>query len=317
MTQKSLHLNPIIPMEPISAIEISAAKEWAAQIKWDGVRILTYYDGETVRLYNRKLRERTLHYPEFSAIAGYCSAQSVILDGEVIALGTDGKPSFHEVMKRDGIRCLDRVTKAQWEVPVTYMVFDIIFYNGKWLKKEPFTSRMQILAQILKPQENVQLVSTHEDAASLFEVIKSHGLEGIVLKKPDSPYLIGEKRSFWQKLKNYQDLNAVIGGYTLGGATVNSLLLGLYDEDNNFHYIGHAGTGKLSNQDWRELTLLLRPLTVDIRPFVNKPKRSDAFWVRPQLAVKIQFMEWTQGNNLRQPSIQALVDVPPKECVFQ
>lgn len=316
MTQNKLHLNPFIPMEPISTTEIPDSKEWAAQIKWDGVRILTYYDGETVRLYNRKLRERTFHYPELSAINEYCPVQSVILDGEIIALGQDGKPSFHEVMKRDGIRRLDRVKKAQREVPVTYMVFDVIFYNGAWLKKEPFVNRMEFVAKILKPNDNVQIVSTHEDTAALFDVVKSHDLEGIVLKRLDSPYLIGEKRSYWQKLKNYQDLNAVIGGFTLRGNMVNSLLLGLYDNDRNLHYIGHAGTGKLSSKDWAELTKLLKPLTVKEIPFINRPQRSEAFWVKPLLTVKIQFMEWTDGRILRQPSIQALVNVPPEECIF-
>lgn len=304
-------------MEPISAGKIPAGEEWAAQIKWDGVRILTYFDGGTIRLYNRKLRERTFHYPELTDIEKYCFAKSVILDGEIIALGADGKPSFHEVMRRDGIRRFDRVSRAQKEVPVTYMAFDVIFFNGEWLKKKSFVQRMEVLSQIIKPRENVQIVSTHEHPEPLFEAVKAHGLEGIVLKRLDSPYLIGEKRSLWQKIKNYQDLVAVIGGYTLRGETVNSLLLGLYDENKRFRYIGHAGTGKLSAGDWRELTGLLRPLTVDKRPFINKPEKGKAFWVKPQITAKIQFMEWTEAHNLRQPSIQALVDVPPEECLFQ
>jgi bifunctional non-homologous end joining protein LigD len=315
-TNKSLILQPLIPMEPVSTAEIPEGNGWGAQLKWDGVRMLTYCNGDTVRLFNRKLRERTFHYPEFSSLDNYCTARSVILDGEIIALGNDGKPSFHQVMKRDGIRRPDRFLQIQRQVPVIYMVFDVLFYNGEWIKTLPFFERMRILDHILRPRENLQIVTTHDSPELLFEAVKIQDLEGIVVKKLDSPYLIGEKRSYWQKLKNYQDLIAVIGGYTLRGDTANSLLLGLYDEKRDFRYIGHAGTGKLNAGEWRELTRMLRLLTIAERPFSNRPERGESIWVNPQLTVKIQFMEWTESNYLRQPSIQALVDVPPGECRF-
>jgi bifunctional non-homologous end joining protein LigD len=311
-------LDPIIPMEPVSSETIPVGEEWVAQIKWDGVRVLTYYDGQVARLFNRKRRDRTIHYPELTDISKYCGARSVILDGEVIALGPDGKPSFHEIMRRDGIRRMERLALAQRTIPITYMIFDVIFYNGEWVYALPFRERNQILREIVTPKDgSIQLVDSFGDGQSLFEVVKAHGLEGIVMKRLDSPYRIGEKRDLWIKIKNYRDLIAVIGGYTLNGGIVNSLLLGLYDEQDRFLYIGHAGSGKLSSEEWRALTELLKPLTVKERPFANQPERNtDAFWVSPVLTVKIRYIEWTPGHTLRQPSIQALVDVSPKECTY-
>ena len=100
-------------------------------------------------------------------------------------------------------------------------------------------------------------------------------------------------------------------------ATVNAVLLGQYDSAGRLWYIGHAGTGRLTREEWRELTEVLRPLTVARTPFVNRPARiQGAFWVRPELTVKVQYSEWRwqEGRSLRHPSIQAIVNVPPEEC---
>ncbi|NGQ93870.1 DNA ligase [Brevibacillus sp. SYP-B805] len=311
-------MKPIIPMEPVSTELIPSGREWIAQVKWDGVRVLTYYDGKEVRLYNRKGNERTHHYPEITDLHSYCHAGSVILDGEIIALGEDGKPSFHEVMRRDGLRRMEKVAHIRNEVPVTYMIFDCIYQDGLWLNNQPLADRIDALSRIITPNERVQLVSSHPDGRALFEVIKQHGMEGIVMKDLTSRYIINGKDRRWQKCKNYRDLIAVIGGFTLSGGIVNAILLGLYDQAGKLWYIGHAGTGRLTTAEWRELTEKLHPLVTTACPFVQLPARHrDAFWVKPTHTVKIKFAEWTEGHTLRQPSIQAFVDVPPEECTMQ
>ncbi len=312
-------MQPIEPMEPVSSDTVPEGGQWVAQVKWDGVRMLTYFDGTHVELYNRKLRPRTFHYPELNPVRTYCAADSVILDGEVIALGADGKPDFHQVMKRDGLRRMERVKQVAKGVPIHYMIFDILYLNGEWIHHQPFRERSARLSEVITPNEHVQLVSSHHDAAALFQVVKSHGMEGIVAKQLESQYYLGEKRDVWRKIKNYRDLVAVVGGFTLNDAgVVNALLLGLYDNHGRLVYIGHSGTGKLSHSDWRHLTDVLKPHVTDVRPFVNTPERHrDAFWVAPLLTVKIQYAEWTEGRSLRQPSIQSIVQVPPEDCVFE
>jgi bifunctional non-homologous end joining protein LigD len=306
-------LNPVIPMEPKSSDRIPEGEEWIAQIKWDGVRVLTYYDGKEIRLFNRKANERTFHYPELQQIEDYCRASSVILDGEIIALGSDGKPSFPEVMRRDSIGRSSRVKQVSKLVPVAYMIFDLLYYDKKWVNELPLFARMELLSKIIRPQPNIQLVSSHDDGQVLFKTIKEHGLEGIVLKQKDSCYYPGGKKDVWLKVKNYHDLLAVVAGFTLNSGIVNALLLGLYDTDGHLWYIGHAGTGRLSKKEWRDLTPLLHSLSSEEQPFVNRPKRyRDAYWVRPHLTVRVKYMEWTEDKSLRQPSIEAFVDVEPK-----
>lgn len=313
-----MDFQPIAPFEPVSANSIPEGKQWIAQIKWDGVRILTYYDGKEIRLFNRKKNERTQHYPELLHISSYCTAKSVILDGEIIALGSDGKPSFHEVMRRDALRRIDRIEQIQNIVPITYMIFDVIFYNGSWVDQEPLAKRLQLLSEMIRPSKQIQVVSSYEDSQAVYTAIKEQELEGIIVKDRNSTYFMNGKNDRWQKVKNYKDLFAVVGGVTFRSGLVNSLLLGLYNEKGQLYYIGHAGTGKLTQNDWRNLTEMIQGgMIIAERPFINLPERNkEAIWIVPKLTVKVKFMEWTRSKTLRQPSIQAFMDLIATDCTF-
>lgn len=310
---------PVIPFEPVSESRVPSEDRWIHQVKWDGVRMLTYYDGRQCRLFNRRLNERTFQYPELTETREYCRAESVILDGEIIALSKDGKPSFHEVMKRDGIRKLDRVRQAMRQVPVAYMIFDVLYYNGQWVLNKPLCVRLELLKQTIIPSPAVQIVPSYADGEALLEMTRQQGLEGIVSKELHSTYSIDGKDRRWVKVKNYGDILAVIGGYTLNGGIVNAVLVGVYTPEGKLLYVGHVGTGKLKKSEWVDLTSKLKPATIPDKPFVNEhPGMKGAYWVEPKLVVKLQFAEWRwrEGRTLRQPSIQAFMDVPPRECVF-
>jgi bifunctional non-homologous end joining protein LigD len=309
-------LEAIIPFEPVSTDRIPASSIWINQIKWDGVRMVTYFDGKDVRLINRSLNERTLQYPELQNIKEYCSAESIIIDGEIIAFD-HGKPSFHEVMRRDSVRKHQNVIKVSKEVPITYMVFDILYLNGMWVTDKILEERQYLLSKILKPTANVQGVENFSDGESLFSVMKQHGMEGVICKDLTSAYLVSGKDSRWQKKKIIRDLIAVVGGVTYRAGRVNALLLGLYNQQGELFYIGHAGTGKLTNKDWQTITLFVESIRTTKTPFKNIPERSkDAEWVQPVLKVKVNYMEWTVNKTLRQPSIQSFVEKENSECTF-
>lgn len=310
-------MNPIFPFEPVRADKFPVGENWIAQVKWDGVRILTYWDGNSVRLFNRKKNERTAQYPELIDIKKYCQATSVILDGEVIAL-EKGKPSFHKVMKRDGLRRMENLEWARRNVAINYMVFDVLFYNGQWVTSRTLEERQHLLQKILQPSEEIYSVENFPNSTSLFQAVQAQEMEGVVCKELQSAYVLGGKDSRWQKIKNYRDLQAVIGGVTLRANAVNALLLGAYDPEGRLWYIGHAGSGRLTSVEWQELTQQLLTLQQKVSPFVNQPSRvQGALWIEPQLSVKVKFMEWTEGGTLRQPSIQALIQVPPQECLLE
>lgn len=309
-----MELKPVVPFEPVRTETLPAGPEWIAQVKWDGVRILTYYDGDMTRLINRKGNERSKQYPEFMNVSSYCRADSVILDGEMIALAGD-KPSFHEVMRRDSLRREAEIRFAVKQIPAIYMIFDVLYHNGEWVTGRSLADRQELLQEIVIPSGTIQLVPSYTDGGLLFAVMKERGWEGVVSKRLDSTYALGGKDGRWQKLKLGYDLYAVIGGVTYRDGVMNALLLGLYDENGQFVYIGHTGSGKLNQPAWRSLAEQISILTVKERFFHNIPQRiKGAVWTRPLLTVKVQFMEWTPGGTMRHPVLQGMADVPPESC---
>lgn len=312
-----MELNPIIPFEPVSTKIIPTGPQWITQVKWDGVRMLIYYDGLNVRLVNRKRNDRTKQYPEFQSPSVYCSASSFIIDGELVAW-EQGKPSFHEVMKRDSARKQQSIELASRQISVTYIVFDVLFANGEWVIDKTLSVRQNLLNEIIKPQPHVQIAQNFKEGTTLFEAIKQQGMEGIICKNMDSSYIINGKDNRWQKVKIEQDLYAVIGGLTYRDGVVSSLLLGLFNQQGNYMYIGNAGAGKLTMKEWATLTSTLLPLRIDTSPFSNVPQRNKgAIWLKPTIVVKVNFLEWTHSGTLRQPCIQSIMEgISIYDCNF-
>lgn len=310
-------MEPIVPFEPRRTDLLPQGGEWIYQVKWDGVRMLAYQSDGKIELYNRKLKERTYHYPELTKIP-FMQADSFITDGEVIALGADGKPSFPEVMRRDGLRRLERVYQTAKQVPIFYMVFDLLYLNGTYLVNEPLQVRSQLLHQHLLPNAHVQFVPSEKNGELLFHLMKEQGMEGIVCKQRNSLYGIGQKDERWLKMKNYGEIIVAIGGYTLRHDVVNAVLVGLYDDKDKFHFIGKVGSGKLSHQEWKQLTDLLVKLKTDQSPFLQPPTETDIIWVMPTVTIQIRYTEWRkkEGRKLRQPTIQQISNVPPGQCRF-
>ncbi|WP_315372680.1 RNA ligase family protein [Paenibacillus xylanexedens] len=307
---------PLIPFEPISRDTLPTGPQWIAQVKWDGVRMLAYEDGHELRLVNRRLHDRTAQYPELVTPRNLCSGSSYILDGEVIALDPDtGKPSFYHVLRRDRMSRPEGIAQAIHQIPVTYMVFDILFYEGKWVTDQPLADRQRLLHEVLNTAPHVQEVTNTLDATSLLTVMRQHQMEGIVCKDLTSSYGIQGKDQRWQKVKIMHDVYAMIGGVTYRSGIVNAVAVGVYDGP-DFVYIGHVGTGKLNSNMWRELTHQVEPLIRQDRPFHNVPERSaETTWVEPRIGVKVQYMELTHHNTLRHPSIQTFADVTREDCL--
>lgn len=307
---------PLIPFEPISRDTLPTGPQWIAQIKWDGVRMLAYEDGHELRLVNRRLHDRTAQYPELVTPRNLCSGASYILDGEVIALDPDtGKPSFYHVLRRDRMSRPEGIAQAIHQIPVTYMVFDILFYEGQWVTDQPLADRQRLLHEVLNSAPHVQEVTNTLDAASLLTVMRQHQMEGIVCKDLTSTYGIQGKDQRWQKVKIMHDVYAMIGGVTYRSGIVNAVAVGVYDGP-NFVYIGHVGTGKLNSNTWRELTHQVEPLIRQDRPFHNVPERSaETTWVEPRIGVKVQYMELTHHRTLRHPSIQTFAEVTREDCL--
>lgn len=301
-------------MEPRTAKEAFDSDEHLFQVKWDGVRILAFIENGTVRLQNRKLHPRTQTYPDFHNLHRSLKAERAILDGEMIALGENGKPSFKEILSRDLKTDPAAIQIAAKQLPAIYIAFDLLAIDGEELLCRPLEERLAALREVAVPMDHFQVIEDFPSGKALFAVVEAQGMEGIVAKVKQSPYVPGEKPDYWLKIKTKKDVIAVIGGYTVRERRLNSLLCGLFAEGRLF-YIGNAATG-LTADDLKALDIHLSQLAVSRSPFANPPRLYGVatHWVQPVLTAKIEFMEWTEDLQMRAPVIAGFTRENPADC---
>lgn len=297
-----------IPMEPVPHPEAFDDESFGFQVKWDGTRIVAHVDG-TVELFNRKMKRRTIQYPEVvETLSRTLSGKSAVLDGEMIALA-GGRPDFHSLMRRDRASEEATVKYLSARIPVTYVVFDVLYLDGKSLTDLPFSERDRILKESLPSRDPVVVTDTFPGmGTSLFEAVKEKGLEGVVAKKLESPYEIGKKSRKWLKIKNRRTITSLIGGFLSEGKKVKSLLLGL-PAGGLLLYIGRVSSG-LSEEKSRLLYEALSRLAAEKCPFLQLPplsKKEKPVWVLPEISVEVEFLEYTEEGFLRHP---VLKDIP-------
>ncbi len=293
---------PVRPMEPVLREDAFDDADTLFQVKWDGVRLLAYAYPAGVRLYNRRMHERTRQYPELiEALSGLPAG--TVLDGEAVAPGPDGKPDFPRVLRRDLLLSAGRIARAVDSVRVDYMVFDILWMEGKELCPLPLAERLEILGALRLDSDTLHRVeSVPGDGRALFRVVCAEGLEGVVAKKTDSPYLTGRKSDLWQKVKCFREVTALAGGYLADDAgRVKSLLAGVLQED-GLWYIGTAGSG-LTRKQIAALGAILPGIRGEC-PFLNPPSVAGALWVKPLVKMNLQFLEYTGAGVMRAPSVK-------------
>ncbi|MGE5417351.1 MAG: DNA ligase [Acidobacteriota bacterium] len=297
---------PFIPMEPTPHNKPLDDDKYTSQIKWDGVRMLLFYDGDRVILQNRRLHDRTGQYPELQSIKNMIT-RPLVLDGEVISF-KEGKPHFPTVMRRDAARDRQQALFLMRSVPIAYQIFDILQLGSEILLDLPWEERDQIMRETLEGSTSpFYVVDNFDSGTALFANMKELQMEGIVQKRMNSAYLQGGKSRSWLKIKHRPRITCYIGGFTTRGQLANSLLLGLF-EDNNLLYLGRAGSG-LKESEWVMMTEVMNSLRTNIPPFHDPPRAKECIWVDPLLQVDIEYAEWTEETKLRAPVIKSIIGV--------
>lgn len=301
-------IEPIQPMEPVIREAPFDSQRHLFQVKWDGVRVLAYSTDEGIRLINRRLNERTEQYPELvSALSSL--PRGTVIDGEVIALGKDGKPSFPQVMKRDMIRTKSKIQAATAYLPVHYMAFDILWHAGKDITNEPLTVRQRILEETLQAGNTIQLVdSVPGEGIALFQTVEREGMEGIVAKEAESCYLPGRKSELWQKIKCWREETVWVCGWETDGPRIRSLLVGIQDDDGEMRLAGNVSSG-ITQRQWSALKEYLEGANPPGQacPFQFSGRMPNVRWAKPEIRIKVRYLEWTDDLKLRNPSIIAFL----------
>ncbi len=301
----------IIPMEPQSVKILIEKPDYAYQIKWDGVRLLAFVAGKRVRLQGRSLKDKSALYPELTVLPELVGGKSVILDGEIIALHKN-RPSFYKVMQREraGAASVARLAKM---VPVYYMVFDLLFFDGAWLLEQPWEARQEIISKYIAAKKHLHLTPNYQAGEALLKTVQEKGMEGIVAKKKDSLYIPGPRRSsYWLKIKVEQTIEAYVGGIVMRDKRPVSLLLGLAEEETEdvlgptikLRYIGNVSSG-LREKDLAAWQIWAQENRCTESPFKNftlSPGKEYLF-VEPRRKVRITFSEWTPTLKLRAPRL--------------
>jgi bifunctional non-homologous end joining protein LigD len=298
---------------------------WLFEIKWDGYRVISFIENGKVRMVSRNQNDLGPRYPELRELPKLVNAKSAILDGEVVVLDEQGRPSFSLMQQRTGIRAHGRQAAARPDLPIIYYVFDVIYLDGYDLRRVALDDRKRVLRQIVPSQELVRFSDHHAgQGIALFQVAKQKGLEGIVAKKCNSCY--EERRSReWLKIKITQTADCVIGGYTSPeGARqyFGSLVLGLYNDKKQLIHVGHAGTG-FNHATLKEIFGVLKEIETKKSSFTGPVDAKNVHWVKPERVAEVKFSEWTHetsegGLKLRAPVFLGLRDDKnPEDCTFK
>lgn len=296
---------------------------WAYEFKWDGVRALVYVDAGRVRAFTRNDKSLMSTFPELRDIGPHLGSRSAILDGEIVALDKENRPSFSTLSKRLHVTSKTEIQKLRSSIPASFFAFDVLYLEGRSLMSHSYDERRAALESLKLHGESFATPPsiTNATGAKVLDISRERGLEGVVIKRRASRYLPGSRAGDWIKVKNFFTQEVVIGGWTEGkgerDGSLGALLLGVPNGD-GLEYVGKVGTG-FTAATRRELLGRLKPLARKTTPFQTPLSRAEtvlAHFVRPVLVGEVQFAEWTPDGNLRQPSWRGLrSDKAPKEVV--
>ena len=311
---------PIAPMlATLGAPPLGADERWAAEFKWDGCRIVASTCGDAPVLWSRSGSSVGQSYPEVvEALDSAVGSRQAILDGELVVLDTEGRPSFGLLQARMNVT--KPTTALRRRVAVTFYAFDLLSLGGVDLTAAPYLDRRAALADLdlAGPRLKVPPHWVGIDSETMLDVARQHSLEGVVFKKVASIYLPGTRSKSWIKTVLRRRASALILGWVASGAqrnVVGSLILGVYDDAGELVPIGQVGTG-LSAVMRRRLRDLLAPLARTTSPLAaSSPYVADPWirWTEAEVVVDVDFREFT-GGGLRHPSFKGIrEDVPPRD----
>ncbi|MFZ1798595.1 MAG: DNA ligase D [Chitinophagaceae bacterium] len=284
--------------------------DWIFEIKWDGYRAIADCQDNTIKLYSRNGLSFSDKFPQI-AEALTALPHEAVLDGEIVLMDKNNKPSFQKLQHYEDNK----------ELPLLYYVFDLLFLDKKDIRHLPLLERKELLKNLLEKNNNDLIrYCDHIDknGIAFFESAKKADLEGIIAKKSDSQYTCNTRSKEWLKIKNINSREGIIVGYTKPRNSrkyFGALVLAQY-ANNELIYMGHTGTG-FDEKTLRDLWEKMQPLITKTSPFKEKVKvNMPVTWIKPKLVCELNYTEMTEDGLMRHPVFLGLrIDKSKKEVI--
>lgn len=305
--------------EPVSG------EQWLYELKYDGVRALALRDGAGVRIVGRSGADFSANYPEVALAVGALRCARFVLDGEIIAPGANGRPSFQLLQRRIQAHDPDQIARLALASPVFYHVFDLLAFDRFDLRGLALEVRKSMLRHMIHDEGPLRYVDHHTgDGRTFYDAVCEAGLEGVVAKLRSAAYPPG-RTGAWLKIKCPTIGRFAIGGWTEpAGARAHfgALLLGQYEAPGLLRFVGRVGTG-FDEDALRALGEKMRARAIGGSPF-RRPRAEEpaaprgSHFCTPEMVCEVRFSEWTDEGALRHPSFIGLVaGADPTACIYQ
>jgi DNA ligase D-like protein (predicted ligase) len=310
MPDKKAKAKFIEPMLLRRTEKLPEGPDWLCELKLDGYRSLAIKCGGKIQLRSRNNNDFYGRYPGIVKALASMPDETVI-DGEVVALDEEGRPSFNSLQNYSAA------------APLHFFIFDLLVLKGKDVMAEPLVKRRDLIEKHVLPKlaDPIRYSPILEGSlANLIHSVKEQGLEGLVAKRRDSKYEPGLRSGAWQKMRVNRGQEFVIGGYTIGGVTFDALVFGYYEGD-KLLYAARTRNGFTPSLR-AGLMKKFKPLETKECPFANLPekkagrwgagltaaKMADCRWLTPVLVGQFEFVDWTEDAHLRHERFIALRD---------
>ena len=298
-------------IQPMTAKVVQAlpeGDEWSYEVKFDGYRALLIKDGDRIQVRSRNNNDLTRTYPSVATAASRLRAESAVVDGEIVAVDDEGRPSFQALQHRG----------AHPAYTVVFYAFDLMHIDGADLTGEPLAARQGRLKEVIAKSGILLSWSLPGTAAQVIEAVRKLGLEGVIAKRKDSRYQAAVRTQAWLKLKLDRQQEFVIGGYRPGTHGVDALLVG-YFEKKKLRFAAKVRAG-FTPHVRREVFARLRAVHASTCPFVDLPttgpsrwgggvtaeEMGEMQWLEPRLVAQVRFVEWTADHHLRHSAFLGL-----------
>jgi bifunctional non-homologous end joining protein LigD len=289
-------------------------KGWLFELKYDGYRVLAAREpGRNVLRYRRGADAASI-FPEVTQALSALPFGDLVMDGEVVILEADGKPSFQKLQRRALLSRPTDIARAAVRLPASFYAFDLLGFEDFDLRSLPLEERKALLRKVV-PRAGPLRFSDHvgEHGVELFEEIRKRGLEGLVAKKADGPYRPG-RSSLWLKIRLDRTDDFVIVGLSpprRSRAGFGALHIAKSDGA-ELVYAGKVGSG-FSESDLARIRELLEPHRTAAPTFQGAPSATDDQWVEPRLLCEVRYKEWAREGHLRHPVFLRLREDKPIE----